>query len=339
MSNELTTVSGITGDLVSALTGNGIESLLPKHIKVDVFARLAAVAIFNNPLLLEADRQSVVNSLIMSAKDGLVCDGREAALVPFKTNVNGRFISKAQYMPMVDGVLKRVRQSGQVTLIASKAVFANDEFDFWSDEDGDHFKHKPTLGEPGELVAVIAYAKMKDGTRHIELLRKWEIDRSRGASKQGNNDYGPWAKYYDRMACKTGLHRVARRLPNSTEILEMLERGDPKSFDDAQKERDVTPEPKLGGIDALMSEKVVEREIVGFETLDQILASSDDLNELKLAAVDIADSLDNGDISDKEAATLRQNYIKKSKVIKQKEIDVADFEAVLESEEKMDFSD
>lgn len=247
MANNLT-VSTITTDIVAGLKNNGIESLLPAHIKTETFARLAAVAIFNNPMLQDADQTSVINGLIMSAKDGLLCDGREAALVPFKTKVNGQFITKAQYMPMVDGVLKRVRQSGQVKDIDAKAVFENDTFDFWSDEDGDHFTHRPTLKEPGELIAVIAFAKMNDGSKHISLLRRWEIDRARETSKQGNNEFGPWVKFFDRMACKTGLHRIARRLPNSSEILEMLERGDPRTWtNDKHEEKDITPKSKSIG--------------------------------------------------------------------------------------------
>lgn len=287
MSNELT-VSVITSSLMPDLVSNGISDLLPKGLSIETFAKLAAVAIFNNPMLREADPKSVINSLIMSAKDGLLCDGREAALVPFKT----KGVTMAQYMPMVDGVLKRVRQSGQVSVIASKPVFANDEFTFFSDEDGDHFKHVPTLGEPGELVAVIAYAKMKDGTRHIELLRRWEIDRSRAASKTGNSEYGPWAKYYDRMACKTGLHRIGRRLPNSSEIMEMLERGDPKEWE--REERDITPQREESAIDAIMAK--AEQEAVeglddqNFSLLHSMISDAENLDAFAIVMEDVKKS-------------------------------------------------
>lgn len=238
MSNELT-VQGFMQVLMPELKTNGIEAILPKHVSLETFTRLAAIAIVSNPMLTKADPQSVIQSLILSAKDGLVCDGREAALVPFNTKVNNQWVNKAQYMPMVDGVLKRVRQSGQVKIIASKPVFDNDEFSFWTDEEGDHFKHVPYMGkDSGELIAVIAYAVMNDGSKYVELLRRWEIDRVKDASKSGNKEGSPWLKWFDRMACKTGLHRVARRLPNSSEILEMLERGDMMDF---KQEKDVTP--------------------------------------------------------------------------------------------------
>ncbi len=315
MSNELT-VSGITSNLMPDLMNNGIGDLLPKGLSIETFAKLAAVAIFNNPMLREADTKSVINSLIMSAKDGLLCDGREAALVPFKTKENGTFVTKAQYMPMVDGVLKRVRQSGQVSVIASKPVFANDEFTFFSDEDGDHFKHTPTLGDPGELVAVIAYAKMKDGTRHIELLRRWEIDRARAASKTGTSEFGPWHKYYDRMACKTGLHRIGRRLPNSSEIIEMLERGDPKEWE--REERDITPESKQSStLDSILTkasetQETPQLDLESFNLLHDAITQASNLDEFATAMDDVKSA----NASDEQLTELRKAATAKKKQLK-----------------------
>jgi recombination protein RecT len=310
MSNELT-VSVITSSLMADLVSNGISDLLPKGLSIETFAKLAAVAIFNNPMLREAEPKSVINSLIMSAKDGLLCDGREAALVPFKN----KGVTMAQYMPMVDGILKRVRQSGQVSVIASKPVFANDEFTFFSDEDGDHFKHVPTLGDPGGLVAVIAYAKMKDGTRHIELLRRWEIDRARTASKTGGSEYGPWAKYYDRMACKTGLHRIGRRLPNSSEILEMLERGDPKEWQ--REERDVTPQREESAIDAIMAkaeqapQQFIELDEERFNILHDAISNATNMEDFGEAMANVQASR----VNDNQKAALR-----KAATVKKKEL-------------------
>lgn len=47
--------------------------------------------------------------------------------------------------------------------------------------------------------------------------------------------------WFERMALKSALHRLARRLPNSSEIMEMLG-NDNWMYDFKNKERDVTPE-------------------------------------------------------------------------------------------------
>lgn len=221
----------------------GIYSLLPSHITPEAFTRAAAVAMAKSQDLAEADPSTVIMALSDCAKDGLVPDGREAALVTFNTKVkrNGRdeWIKKAQYLPMVDGVLKRARQSGQIDVIAGKAVFDGDQFDYWMDENGEHINYRPKLVGRGDFTLAFAFAKLKSGELIVEVMTKEEVDRVRNASKGGQ--YGPWKDWYDRMAVKSVLHRLTRRLPNASELMDMLERGQVMDF---HKERYVTPQEK-----------------------------------------------------------------------------------------------
>lgn len=286
----LPTVQQISDNLLPMVQQQGLAAILPEHIKPETFVRLAAIAMTNNPALVEADKTSVVNSLILSAKDGLVCDGREAALVPFKTKVGNNWIYKAQYMPMVDGVLKRVRQSGQVTMIVAKPIFQKDNFSYWFDEDGEHFKYVPTQdNDPGELVSVLAAARMVSGELIVDVVPRRDIDRSRAASKQGNNENGPWNKYFDRMAVKTGLHRLARRLPNSSEILEMLERGDPKEWH--QEEKDVTPKRERKSTAAMLNDAFSGNGNISQDQLNGDEIQSESVNENLGDGPSVADKL------------------------------------------------
>jgi recombination protein RecT len=69
---------------------------LPKHISVEKFTRVALTAIQNNPdLAVKADRRSLFGACVRLAQDGLLPDGREAAIVMFG--------DKAQAMPMISG--------------------------------------------------------------------------------------------------------------------------------------------------------------------------------------------------------------------------------------------
>lgn len=221
----------------------GIYSLLPAHISPESFVRAAAVAMAKSPDLAEADASTMIMALSDCAKDGLIPDGREAALVVYNSKMkrNGQdvWVKKAQYLPMVDGVLKRARQSGQIDVIAGKAVFEGDEFDYWMDESGEHINYRPKLVGRGDFQFAFAFAKLKSGELIVEVMTKEEIDRVRAASKGGQ--YGPWKDWYDRMAVKSVLHRLARRLPNASELMDMLEQGQQMDF---QRGRDVTPAPK-----------------------------------------------------------------------------------------------
>lgn len=205
-----------------------IGKILPKHIELDRFIQLCNLAVLMNPKLAECDQKSLFSSFISCAKDGLVPDSREAFINTYKTKAkgaNGRdeWIMKAQYQVMVDGLLKKIRQSGEVLSVVARAVFVNDEFDYYFDENGEYITYKPCLdGDNGGFRLVFAYAKMRSGELIVDVMTKAEVDRVRKASKAG--DYGPWKDWYDRMAVKSVLHRLGRRLPNATEMLEMIER-------------------------------------------------------------------------------------------------------------------
>lgn len=217
-----------------------LEQVLPKHLPVDKFIRAAVIAVTNTPSVLQADRQSLFNSLQRCASDGLVPDGREAALVEFNTKVNGDWVKKIQYMPMIDGVLKRARQTGEIATITARVVYHADQFDYWVDEDGEHLMHRPEFGGArGDMKLVYAMAKLKDGLVIVEPMTMEDVERVRLSSK--NPDRGPWKDWYDRMALKSALHRLARRLPNSSEIMEMLDQGNFMYDHGSREERDVTP--------------------------------------------------------------------------------------------------
>src|SRR5215207_3153395 len=85
---------------------------LPAHIPVERFKRVLLTAVQNNPDLIRADRQSLWNSAMKSAQDGLLPDGREGAIVIYNTKEKyrdeqgierERWINKAQWMPMIAG--------------------------------------------------------------------------------------------------------------------------------------------------------------------------------------------------------------------------------------------
>lgn len=235
----------IQAEIESGLVSAGVEAVLPEHIKMSTFVRCAAIAMVQSKDLEEADRDSVIMSLTKCANDGLVPDNKEAALVTFNTNVGTKkdpqWLKKAQYMPMIDGVLKRARMSGQISTMSAKAVFEGDTFDYWLDEDGEHLNYRPNLESRGEFKLAFAMAKLVTGDLIVEVMTKADVDKVRAASKTGT--YGPWADWYDRMACKAVFHRLARRLPNASEIVEMCQAGMDMDFN-SRSERDVTPQPK-----------------------------------------------------------------------------------------------
>ncbi|QXB07882.1 recombinase RecT (plasmid) [Providencia rettgeri] len=222
MSNELQVMSNVYNNLQTVLIEQGIESLLPAQVTTEQFIRTAATAMIENPDLQAADKKSLVLALTRCAKDGLMPDGREAALVVRNTKVDGSYIKKAVYMPMVDGVMKRARQSGQVANIVSKVVYASDEFEYVIDEFGEHLKHKPAFVDNDEIVKVYSFARLTSGEMVIEVMSRNEIERVRDIATSGKIN-SVWDKWFDRMALKTVIHRLARRLPCASELFSLFE--------------------------------------------------------------------------------------------------------------------
>lgn len=212
MSNEIATVRDQLGKMSSEFA-----KVLPEHVTPERFERVTLTALQRQPDLLKCDRKSLFESVMQCAADGLQPDGREAALT--------KFGSKVAYMPMVAGILKKVRQSGDLSTITSQVVYEADEFEYWIDDEGEHLTHRPDmLSDPGNARAVYAMARTTDGSVYIEVLRLSDVERIRKASKSGGS--GPWSQWWDQMAKKSAIRRLAKRLPMSTDLDKVVSRDD-----------------------------------------------------------------------------------------------------------------
>jgi recombination protein RecT len=194
---------------------------LPPHISAERFARVAMTAVNRAPDLLRADRASLFNAVLLAAQDGLLPDGREAALVVFAGAV--------QYMPMIGGLLKKIRNSGELLSIAAHVVYARDEFRYQLGDD-EQIHHVPYLdGDRGAPRLVYAIAKTKDGGIYREVMTVDEVEKVRAVSRASTK--GPWAQWWGEMARKTVLRRLSKRLPMSTDAEDLLHRDDEASTD------------------------------------------------------------------------------------------------------------
>lgn len=199
--------------------GDQFLAALPAHIPVEKFKRTVLTAVTMNDKLLNADRRSLLASCMKAASDGLLLDNRDAALVMFGNDV--------QYMPMIGGILKRMRQSGDIKSVTAEVVYENDSFDRWVDETGDHLKHTPNYdGDRGELRLAYSLIVTTDGGVYIEVMDRAQINAVRAVSKTGRSESGPWAKWESEMWRKTVLRRGAKRAPMSTDLAELFERDD-----------------------------------------------------------------------------------------------------------------
>lgn len=189
--------------------GEKIAQALPPNVTLDRFTRVTLTAIQQNPELITAERQSLYNSVIRCAQDGLIPDGREAALVLFK--VKGE--QKAQYLPMIFGLRKKAAEHG--FSLAAYVVYENDEFDYQLGVAPTIAHKPPKLGEErgGPIGAYAVGTDKRTGEHYLEVMSLQEIEQVRAVSRAATSEYGPWVKWWSEQARKTVAKRLFKQLP------------------------------------------------------------------------------------------------------------------------------
>ncbi|MGB1214944.1 MAG: Rmf/CrpP family protein [Pikeienuella sp.] len=250
MTNPIVEFKKNIGDLIERK-----ELALPSNVSPDAFKNAAIVAVQDNPKILGCEKGSVFKSIRTLAAAGLVPDGREAALVPFKAKQDGAWIEKCQAMPMVFGLVKMVRRSGQVRDIRAHIVYQG-EVDQGLFEyvvgDEESLTHKPILfGERGAAVAAYAIAILTDGNIVREFMSADDIDtvrRSSSAQKiyakgkkpePSDEPIGIWKDWGPEMWKKSVIRRLCKRLDMSSEDMRRV------MVEQDNDMRDVTPEKEL----------------------------------------------------------------------------------------------
>ena len=191
------------------------KKALPPQVTPEKFERVCATAIQNNPKLLDADRRTLFGAMTKAAQDGLLPDGRECALVMFGKEV--------QYMPMVAGIMKKVRNSGEITNWSVHVVREGDIFDY-DLGDEERITHKPARKDRGEVIGAYSIVTLTGGEKSREYMDTSEIEAVRSRSRA--KDSGPWKTDYAEMCKKTVIRRHSKRLPMSTDLDEFIRRDD-----------------------------------------------------------------------------------------------------------------
>jgi recombination protein RecT len=187
-----------------------LKAALGPDIPVETFIRAVMTSVALNPEILACSFQSIWNSCLRACRDGLIPDGQDAAIVPFK--------STASYIPMYSGLLRRFRRSGQFRWITAGIVRQGEEFEHWIGADGEHFRHVPGDDVSRPIIKAYSVATTKDGGIFVAVMPKAEVDKIRAQSRATRED-SPWNRHYEEMAKKTALRRLSKYLPSARDLL------------------------------------------------------------------------------------------------------------------------
>lgn len=186
--------------------------MLPEGVSVDRFMRTTTTAVVKNPDLLSADRKSLFLAIRQACAAGLeISDiNGEAYLVIRRTKGGGR---EVQFQAGYRGLLKLVRNTGEISTIDAGVLYENDEIDYQRGTDP-RFSVVPNWTDPGKPIGAFAVAVFKDGGFQAKVMSTAEVEKIRARSPAKDN--GPWKTDWEAMATKTAIRQLAKLLPTST---------------------------------------------------------------------------------------------------------------------------
>jgi recombination protein RecT len=210
---------------------------LPKHVDERHFIQAAVSAMHGSDALQRCNKTSLMIALMQCAHFGLDPDGVHAAIIPYG--------NKATFVPMYMGYIELMYRSGFVESVVFDFIREGDE---WFYEQGrrepDDFSHRPKLiGQRGETQLAYAFAWMKNIRSQIVFMNREEANEIRDTRSKAyelaeknrrdnpedfakNAHYGkynsPWHTDYDAMWLKSPVRRLAKRVPTSPELRELI---------------------------------------------------------------------------------------------------------------------
>jgi len=195
------------------------EALKNTGVSVDRFIQVAKQGIQTHKdvaKLLNADRKTLYLACQKAASDGLMPDGREGALIVFGTEV--------VFMPMVQGLIKLARNSGEITNIESAVVYSNDRFSYIMGIDQSPRHEADWFGDDrGEPVGAWALVTLSSGEKIPAMLSKHKIMRVASKSKNAYQYDCKKGDAWEEWWKKTAVKNVLKYAPRSTALDMALE--------------------------------------------------------------------------------------------------------------------
>lgn len=197
-----------------------IAKALPSVITPERFTRIVLSAISVNPKLADCTPKSFLGAMMTSAQLGLEVNTPlgQAYVIPYMNHG----VMEAQFQIGYKGQIDLAYRSGDVEVIQSHVVYANDEFicEYGLEP---KLTHKPADHDRGEPVKVYAVFKTKSGGFGFEVMSMDDVRRHAAKySKSYNSNSSPWRTNFEEMAKKTVLKRVLKYAPMKSDFVRAM---------------------------------------------------------------------------------------------------------------------
>lgn len=210
-------------DSVEANKADLVSLLKPLDIDYDFFRSCLRLALLksmrDDDKFHTASQTTFIESVIRAAKDGVVPDGKEGAIV--------RYAAEFQYQPMRDGMVKVIWSTGMVRDINDNVVTENEEktgrFKYMEGDAG-FIEHQKDLNRKDTDVIVAAYCviNLNNGGKIIEIVPKADLEKI-AATAKSQKARGAWKLEMHR---KAAIRRAVKRMPKTRRLSQMIAHDD-----------------------------------------------------------------------------------------------------------------
>lgn len=197
-------------DVIASGADMSADMLKSVGITPEHFRRVAWNALLQNPYIATCSAASLKKALLACAESGLMPDGQQAALVPFK--------GEAQVIKMVGGLLDLARRAIPGISFEYAVVYSGDTFEH---EQGLQSKLRHVRDEDAgrgwdNIRAAWALAHIPGNPRpEFVVMYKGELADAKGMAQTQQ----VWNKHPHEMALKTVLKSLCKRLPTRSPAL------------------------------------------------------------------------------------------------------------------------
>lgn len=228
-----------------------IAKALPNTITSDRLMGVFTMVLGSSPELKKCSQNSLIAAVIQTVQYGLTPGNiGHCYYIPFQN----KGVMEAQFVLGYKGIVELVNRCGKAVILSTEVVYCGDFFEY---EQGLNpvLKHIPTSSLRGSIIGVYCVAKNMVANEKVFIyLNKADIDKVRNASKAGQSNYSPWAKWYEEMAKKTAIKRICKLLPISVDVQQQV-------FSDETIKTGIRPDMKIEPDQTDWNENAEEAEI------------------------------------------------------------------------------
>ncbi len=212
-----------------------MKTLLPKHLTKERLLKVATIAAMRVPRLYDCTELSLLDAIGRAAEMGLDFGGAsgQAYIIPFKNSKLG--VYEAKFVCGYKGMIDLAMRSGKVKSIFSQLVYRGEveqkrfEIEYGTNRRLVHRPDPMAEHTDKDIVGAYAIADVEGVEPVFEWMTRKQIDAIRNRSRASGD--GPWVTDYGQMARKTVIRRICNYIPQSAELIDLLERD--QEFDDS----------------------------------------------------------------------------------------------------------